>query len=106
MLIERGENNEALNAVWAAFPEEAGVAKDFEEEVDVKAFLPVNHRVYRYTGSLTTPPCSEGVKWLLMEAPITVSVAQVQAVQKLFPHNSRPVQPLYKRVVLLDADSE
>jgi carbonic anhydrase len=106
VLMKKGENNDALNAVWAAFPQEAGAPKNLAGEVNANAVLPTGRRFYRYTGSLTTPPCSENVKWLLMESPITVSQAQVQVFQKLFPYNSRPVQPVNNRVVLLDADSD
>ncbi|MGE0681343.1 MAG: carbonic anhydrase [Candidatus Binatia bacterium] len=106
VLMEKGENNEMLNDIWAAFPKEAGAPKDFAATLDASALLPTDHRAYRYTGSLTTPPCSENVKWLLMESPITVSQAQVQVFQKLFPSNSRPIQPVNNRVVLLDADAD
>lgn len=106
VLMDKGANNEALTGLWAALPQEAGAQAELTEEMALTNLLPANRRVFRYSGSLTTPPCSEGVKWLLMESPIVVSDAQVQAFQQLFPHNSRPVQPLNNRVVLLDADSE
>ena len=106
VLMEKGEHNQALDVVWEAFPKEAGAPKDLPGDVNATAFLPAGHQVYRYMGSLTTPPCSEGVKWLLMQTPTAVSATQAQAFQKLFPYNSRPVQPLNNRVVLLDADAD
>ena len=51
------------------------------------------------TGSLTTPPCTEGVTWLVLKSPSQISKDQVAAFAKKYPHNARPVQPLNGRVV-------
>jgi carbonic anhydrase len=59
--------------------------------------LPTVQTTYRYDGSLTTPPCSEGVKWSVMTQPITFSEAQLAAFTQLFEGNNRPVQELNGR---------
>jgi carbonic anhydrase len=58
---------------------------------------------YRYDGSLTTPPCSEGVTWAVMTTPISLSQAQIDAFNALIKNNNRPVQPLNGRTVVTDA---
>ena len=61
--------------------------------------LPKSTAHYRYDGSLTAPPCTEGVLWLVMKQPLTLSAAQLAQLKALFPPNARPVQPLHGRVV-------
>ena len=72
-------------------------------KVDVDALLPAARTTYRYDGSLTTPPCSEGVKWFVMTAPIALSAAQIGAFTSIIQGNNRPVQPLNGRPVVSDA---
>lgn len=62
--------------------------------------LPSSHRYYRYSGSLTGPPCTEGVEWLVLQQPVTLSRAQLALYRNRFADNARPVQPLHHRVVL------
>ena len=61
--------------------------------------LPAARGYFRYVGSLTTPPCSEGVRWQVLKQPIEVSKAQIAAFRKLYNMNARPVQPLNDRKV-------
>ncbi len=70
--------------------------------IDPGALLPKDHAYYYYEGSLTTPPCTEGVHWVVMAQPIPLSDAQVDAFTAVFPDNHRPVQPLYDREVYSD----
>lgn len=69
------------------------------KKVDRMALLPQNSSYYSYTGSLTTPPCSEGVNGMVMSKRSTVSQAQLAAFTKLFPHSTRRVQPLNDRTI-------
>ena len=63
--------------------------------------LPASKAYYYYQGSLTTPPCSEGVRWLIMKEPIAMSIDQIAALKKAIGcDNNRPVQPINGRVVL------
>jgi carbonic anhydrase len=64
--------------------------------------LPKARTTYRYDGSLTTPPCSEGVKWFVMTTPIALSNEQIRAFTALFHGNARPVQPVNGRAVVTD----
>ena len=68
--------------------------------VDGRALLPGSAKVYRYAGSLTTPPCSEVVAWNVLATPVTASKAQIDAFAALFPHNNRPLVPANRRFLL------
>jgi carbonic anhydrase len=70
--------------------------------VDVDDLLPGSRTTFRYDGSLTTPPCSEGVKWLILTAPIQLSTHQIAAFTELLEGNNRPVQPLNDRTIVTD----
>ena len=103
VLISEGTPNAAFDPIWANLPVTKGVEHHLEHvTVDVDALLPTAHTTYRYEGSLTTPPCSEGVKWFVMTTPIALSKAQIGAFTALFHGNNRPVQPLNGRPVLTD----
>jgi len=103
VLIVEGARNAAFDPIWANLPLTKGVENHLEHvKVDVDALLPEAHTTYRYDGSLTTPPCSEGVKWFVMTTPIALSKAQIGAFTALFHGNNRPVQPLNGRPVLAD----
>ena len=69
-------------------------------EIDLAAVMPSNHKALLYTGSLTTPPCSESVNWVVMEQPIEMSRPQIAAFQKVFRDNHLPIQPANKRKVV------
>jgi carbonic anhydrase len=64
------------------------------------ALLPADHTAYRYYGSLTTPPCTEIVNWVVFQQPVMVSPMQIKAFAGWFPHNNRPIQPRGRRFVL------
>ena len=97
-----GEENAALRPVWDNIPMEAGPAVDVEGvEVNIAELLPNNVQDnYRYFGSLTTPPCSETVNWIVMKQPVTVSFQQVEQFADAVGENARPVQALGRRFVL------
>jgi len=69
--------------------------------IDPRAFLPAGKGYYRYEGSLTTPPCSEIVNWVVMARPVTASPAQIAAVAAIYGDNARPLQPLGRRFLLV-----
>lgn len=98
----------ADNAAWAPYVASLGTVKgtDGAAKVDWAAMLPSNLATYRYAGSLTTPPCTEGVNWLLLETPVELSAAQIQAFEKAYTGNARPVQPLNGRTVQEDTSSD
>ena len=103
VLIAEGAHNAAFDPIWTNLPATKGVENHLEHvTVDVDALLPRARTTYRYDGSLTTPPCSEGVKWFMMTTPIALSKTQIAAFAALFHGNNRPVQPLNGRPVLTD----
>ena len=102
VMMKIGAHNPTIEGIWQNVPA-AGAVKDVEGvSVNAASLLPENLDYYRYEGSLTTPPCSEGVTWFVMKEPIELSENQLKAFQSVFPVNARPVQPLNDRVVTGD----
>lgn len=100
VLIERGKENAALASVFKKLPSNAGGEQIFGEVfVPFSAILPSSRAYYTFKGSLTTPPCSENVRWFVLKEKITVSEAQLKAFTALYPMNARPVQPLNARKI-------
>lgn len=100
VLIEEGEGNQLISTLWDNLPPEERKELDLDRvQVDVTRLLPTNHRYYTYTGSLTTPPCSEGVTWYVLQTPTSVSKAQIDKFATIYPLNVRPTQPLNDRIV-------
>jgi carbonic anhydrase len=102
MLMEYGAHNTGFDIIWTAMPEKEGAAEVADKPFNASVLLPRSLATYRYAGSLTTPPCSEGVSWLLMKTPISVSQSQVAMFRKLYEFNSRYTQPLNGRDVYED----
>lgn len=98
VMLKEGGENAALEEIFDALPKAEG-DKHALEALDPAVLLPAERGYYAYTGSLTTPPCSEGVRWQVLKRPIEVSESQIEAFRKLFPANARPVQPLNGREV-------
>ena len=69
--------------------------------IDPRTLLPDQRRFFRYEGSLTTPPCSETVNWVVMTTPMTVSARQIAEVTAVYGDNARPLQPLGRRFLLV-----
>ena len=100
VLIEPGEANALIDKVWTHMPLEVKDRVALPADLlDMKQLLPTDQRYYQYLGSLTTPPCTEGVLWIVMKQPMTVSPEQLRLFAQLFPMNARPTQPLHGRVV-------
>ncbi len=102
VLYKKGKANKTIASVWKHMPMNAGHENEVEGEyVSAAGLLPANHDYYRFNGSLTTPPCSEGVVWIVMKDHPTVSSQQAAKLLKAMKGtNNRPVQPLNARVVL------
>jgi carbonic anhydrase len=102
VLIAEGRHNRAFDPIWENLPHEPGETRHLEEvDVDIDELLPHAASYYRYDGSLTTPPCSEGVRWFVMKDPIELSREQVEAFTSIIHDNSRPTQPLNGRRVAI-----
>jgi carbonic anhydrase len=99
VLFKVGKTNPMLAKVFAAMPANAGGKAPLAEPFDAAALLPADRSYWAFMGSLTTPPCSEGVRWQVLRTPVELSRAQLAAFRKLYPMNARPVQPLNGRKV-------
>ena len=99
VLFEEGAENETLAPVWARLPAEPGPPSPVPGTLDLASLVPPGPAMWRYRGSLTTPPCSEGVAWAIATGRLTMSAAQIAAFAAIFPRNYRPVQPLGERVL-------
>lgn len=101
VMIEEGEANESMSKAWATMPEEEGDKYNLSPSVSAEGLLPANRDYYRFNGSLTTPPCSEGVWWLVMKDSVTATKAQIGEFSQAMKHpNNRPIQPLNARSTL------
>lgn len=102
VFMEEGKENPFFETFLQHAPTKVGeVVDDHSHTVNPIALLPERRSYYLYSGSFTTPPCSEGVSWLVMQDPIEVSAAQIEKFRALVGHdNVRPTQPLHKRFVL------
>jgi carbonic anhydrase len=99
-LIEPGKANAGFDAVLSHLPARGGETLTVEGlELDLAALLPAERRYYEFEGSLTTPPCSESVQWMVLAQPVTVSPEAIRRFRKLYSSNARPVQPLNGRLV-------
>lgn len=99
VLLNKGAENGVVKTVLGAMPAHEG-KQTASGEINAADLLPKDQAYWNFSGSLTTPPCSEGVNWNVMKNPVTISEAQVKAYTKVFPMTARPVQPLNGREVL------
>jgi carbonic anhydrase len=99
VLLEPGAANGLVEAVWASAPKGPGESAPGALTVDASRLLPASRGYYAFTGSLTTPPCSEGVSWIVLKSPVEISREQIATFARRYPNNARPVQPVGDRVV-------
>ena len=90
----QGETSDAPASAWAHFPPDPGVSRVLAGKRDLAALLPSMRTTWRYTGSLTTTPCTERVAWVISAEPLSMSAAQIAAFAAIDPHNCRSAQPL------------
>jgi carbonic anhydrase len=102
VLLRAGSANATIQKIWDHMPKTEG-KEEAEEiagvQVNPAALLPHDAAYYMYMGSLTAPPCSEGVTWFVLKNPVEISAEEIDAFAKLYPHDVRPLQPLNGRVV-------
>jgi carbonic anhydrase len=100
VLLEKGTANSTIQEIWDKLPKTQGKEETVPGvEINASGLLPKNTAYYTYPGSLTTPPCTEGVTWLILKTPVDLSSEQIDTFAKIYPHNARPIQPLGDRVV-------
>ena len=100
VLVEEGNESPSFAKVSPHLPRVKGESKDLAGlTLDLHLHVPQGEGAYVYTGSLTTPPCSEGVQWFVLRAHPTMSAAQIEVLTSIIGPNNRPVQPLNARRV-------
>lgn len=99
VLLERGDENSFIQTLWNNLPLERNQEVRVGSSLDLNSLLPAKRTYYTYMGSLTTPPCSEGVLWLVMKQPAAISSDQISIFNRLYPRNARPVQSLAGRLI-------
>lgn len=105
LLRETDVDNPAFADIFARLPAEKGEPEPTELTINAADLLPVERLFTTYVGSLTTPPCSQGVRWLVLSEPVALSSAQIDAFAAIFALNARPVQDLNTRDLLEDASA-
>ncbi len=100
VLMERGAENPFIQTLWNNMPLEKNAPVEPPDlDINPLSFLPASRNYYTYMGSLTTPPCTEGVLWLVMKQPVQVSPEQIAIFSRLYKNNARPVQPASGRLI-------
>ncbi|MFQ5507857.1 MAG: carbonic anhydrase [Leptospirillia bacterium] len=99
VFFKEGAENPLLSKVWSAMPKKAGETMKGMGAVNIADVLPNPKAYWNYSGSLTTPPCSEGVNWFVMDKSIQASKAQIEQFLGVIHENARPVQPYHGRSV-------
>ena len=100
VLFREGKPNAALDKLIAQLPTESGKAITLKSRILASEMMPSNRDYYRFNGSLTSPPCTEGIRWVLVKTPMTASKEQIDALSTLTDHNNRPLQPTNGRVIV------
>ena len=99
LLLERGKPQNTIQTVWNNLPLEKHELVAPAILLDPGEMLPQRREYFTYMGSLTEPPCSEGVLWLVIKEPVQASAAQMALFSRLYPLNARPIQPTSGRII-------
>ena len=99
VLMERGEEHPVIQTFWNHLPLETNNELASTTPVNLSQLLPEARDYYAYMGSLTTPPCTEGVLWLVMKQPLRISAEQLAIFARLYPNNARPLQAVKGRLI-------
>jgi len=101
VMFKEGKENKVLSKICSKFPLKKGEKAHINLSAnDINNLLPKNREYYKFMGSLTTPPCTEGVTWIVFKTPVEMSTKQVKAFFDLYGHpNDRPIQPTNNREI-------
>jgi carbonic anhydrase len=100
VLLKAGSANATIQQIWEHMPKTPGKEKEIAGvTIDPGGLLPRDGTYYTYMGSLTAPPCTEGVTWFVLKTPVDISLEEIKAFAELYPNDVRPLQPLNGRVV-------
>jgi carbonic anhydrase len=98
ILLDAGTGNRLVKTLWDNLPKEKGKESTVDAVmINATDLLPKDKGYYTFSGSLTTPPCSENVTWFVLKTPVTVAADEIARFAKFYPMNARPVQPLNGR---------
>ena len=107
VMIEQGKRNDAMQKIWDHLPSKVGEEEEYDDVMlNASELLPAKQEYYRFMGSLTTPPCSEGVNWHVLKVPIEMSKDQIEAFTSIYDGNARPLQEKNNRLIILDKNSD
>lgn len=101
LFVKEGMSNSGFKTIFAHIPRTINLEETVKEKLDLASLLLDEKEVYRYEGSLTTPPCTEDVKWLIFKKPIEMSKQQIRQMAQLYPVNNRPLQSIGNRDVYI-----
>jgi carbonic anhydrase len=99
VLMDQGTAHPMVQLVWNSLPLEKGMEQHSPVMLDMNLMLPEQRQYYTYMGSLTTPPCSEGVLWMVMKQPANLSREQINVFARMYPMNARPIQSAAGRMI-------
>ena len=102
VLLDPGAEDSATASIWTNLPDHEGPEQKLDSiSIDARGLLPQERGYYTFSGSLTTPPCTEDVTWFVLKTPKHIAKAQANSFGKLYPNDARPTQPLFGRDVLV-----
>ena len=98
-LVEKGKRNKEIDKILNYLPlkRKGRVKRRRHVKINLTKLLPADKRSWHYEGSLTKPPCTEGVNWNILRSPIQLSEDQIKTFRAMYPQNSRPTQPMHDR---------
>ena len=100
VLMRKGNENPSLQGLWTHLPPAPGPKQRIAQaSINVADLLPAGRSYYAFEGSLTTPPCTEGVRWFVLKSPVEISPDQLAVFAQLYPNNARPLQAANERKV-------
>ncbi len=96
--VPNAQVSESMTRIFGALPGSSGLQLRSDTTLQPAELLPAEHKAWHFMGSLTTPPCTEGVQWLVMKTPVAITPRQLARFQGICTHNARPVQPWHRRL--------
>ena len=100
VLLEKGPAQPVVQKIWNNLPLERHTESAARGPLELAELLPADRRYYTYMGSMTTPPCAEGVQWIVMRQPVTLTAEQIEIFARIYPMNARPLQAAAGRRIM------
>ncbi len=102
VFVKEGEENSYFENFWENLPKNNSDEFEVEDKIELIKLLPDDKQTFRYSGSFTTPPCTEGISWFVISQPIEMSPEQINEFKKLYDNNYRPLNPVNTRKIVFD----